>query len=236
MKTWFLAAFLSVPGIVSPCVAGGDAGRVSGPVPGGGHCGRGLSCQRLVGAAATGRLMKVSEKSRSIARRLDRSGYYSYLSRAYKGYPHLRSKKRNHATASWTGVSAENRRRYQPHAEKIARAHGLDPNLMDAVIVVESAYDPNAVSSRGAMGLMQLMPGTAKRFDVSDPFDPIENMRGGARYLRWLLDRYGNDLPLVLAAFNAGEGAVDQYGKQVPPYDETRGYVARILNLLGTTD
>ena len=100
---------------------------------------------------------------------------------------------------------------------------------MHAVISAESAYNPWAVSPKGAMGLMQLMPGTAERFGVSNPYDPIANMHGGARYLRWLLDRF-NDHRLAIAGYNAGEGAVQKYGNQIPPYQETQTYVVRVLN------
>jgi hypothetical protein len=105
----------------------------------------------------------------------------------------------------------------------------LEPALMHAVISAESSYNPWAVSPKGAMGLMQLMPGTAERFGVSNPYDPVANMHGGARYLRWLLDRF-NDPRLAVAAYNAGEGAVQKYGNQIPPYQETQTYVVRVLD------
>lgn len=114
--------------------------------------------------------------------------------------------------------------------ERIAFQHALPVQLMHSVIKVESNYNPNAVSPKGAMGLMQLIPATARRFGVSDAFDPIDNMRGGARYLRYLLDLYG-DYPLALAAYNAGEGAVARYGG-VPPYPETRNYLALVKRAL----
>ncbi len=113
---------------------------------------------------------------------------------------------------------------------RISREHGVDPRLADAVVRVESAYDPNAVSRRGALGLMQLMPATARRLDVDDPFDPEDNVRGGVREVARLLERYAGDLPLVLAAYNAGEGAVDRFGG-VPPFAETQSYVSRVMSL-----
>lgn len=192
-----------------------------------------LDSAKTAVVAGRGGLMRVSDKSREIARRLDRTGYYSRLSRAYKGYPHLRSKPAvaSAAGAGSVGVSFENRRLYRSQLRKIAGAHRLAPELLDAIIVVESGYHPDAVSPKGAMGLMQLMPDTAKRFEVEDPFDPAENMRGGARYLRWLMDRFDGELKLALAAYNAGEGAVERHGNQIPPYQETQGYVVRVLNL-----
>ncbi len=102
--------------------------------------------------------------------------------------------------------------------------------LVDALVRVESAYDPNAVSRRGAMGLMQLMPATAERLGVDDPFDPEKNIRGGVREFSRLLDQYSGNLQFALAAYNAGEGAVARY-QGVPPYAETQNYVSRILTI-----
>ena len=126
-------------------------------------------------------------------------------------------------------VNEQNRQRFAADVNRIATQHRLDPALMHAVISAESSYNPWAVSPKGAMGLMQLMPGTADRFGVGNPYDPIANMHGGARYLRWLLDQF-NDTRLAVAAYNAGEGAVQKYGNQVPPYRETQTYVVRVLN------
>lgn len=113
---------------------------------------------------------------------------------------------------------------------RVSREQGVDPRLVHALVQVESDFDPQAVSRRGALGLMQLMPETARRLDVSDPFDPEENVRAGVRELSRLIDRYAGDLPRALAAYNAGEGAVASY-RGVPPYRETRSYVSRIMTL-----
>ncbi|HET9343298.1 MAG TPA: lytic transglycosylase domain-containing protein [Candidatus Eremiobacteraceae bacterium] len=109
-----------------------------------------------------------------------------------------------------------------------ARRNRLDPALLDAVIRQESGFRADVVSGAGAVGLMQLMPGTARELGVSDPFDPAQNVEGGAKYLRSLLDRYDGRLDLALAAYNAGPGAVDHFGG-VPPYRETQEYVSSIM-------
>ena len=106
--------------------------------------------------------------------------------------------------------------------------HGVDPLLIYSIMHQESSFKSHAVSPKGARGLMQLMPATAMRYGVANIFDPKQNIEGGARYLRFLLDHFDNDIDLVLAGYNAGEGAVEKYGWQVPPYSETREYVRRI--------
>lgn len=110
---------------------------------------------------------------------------------------------------------------------EIAQRHGEDENLVKAIIQVESAFDPNAVSVKNCQGLMQLHPDTAKRFGVSDSFDPAQNIEGGVKYLRWLRNDF-DDLKLVLAAYNAGENAVHRH-KGIPPYKETERYVEKVL-------
>jgi len=117
---------------------------------------------------------------------------------------------------------------YDGLIRRTARRHELDPALLSAVIRQESDFDPNARSRAGAMGLMQLMPDTARSLGVTDPYDPAQNVEGGARMLRGLIDRYGGRLDLALAAYNAGSGAVDKYDG-VPPFAETRSYVHSIL-------
>lgn len=110
-----------------------------------------------------------------------------------------------------------------------ALAQALDPNLLHAVIAVESGYAQRAVSPRGARGLMQLMPATARAYGVMDPFDADQNVRAGAKHLRHLLDHFGEDTTLALAAYNAGAAAVIRHGRRVPPYAETMAYVPRVL-------
>ncbi|MCP5423644.1 MAG: lytic transglycosylase domain-containing protein [Gammaproteobacteria bacterium] len=126
-------------------------------------------------------------------------------------------------------INKANQKRFAPPIERIARQHQLEPALVHAVISAESGYNPRAVSSKGAMGLMQLMPDTARRFGVTDPFDPEANIQGGVRYLRWLLNQF-NSIKLAVAAYNAGENAVIRYRNNIPPYDETRIYVFRVIN------
>ncbi|WP_210756865.1 lytic transglycosylase domain-containing protein [Caldichromatium japonicum] len=132
--------------------------------------------------------------------------------------------------APLTQSQSERRALYHPLVLVNARRYGLSPSLIHAIIRAESSYNPQAVSPKGAQGLMQLMPATAARYGVRDPFDPAENIRGGAAYLRDLLDLFGQDVKLALAGYNAGEGAVLKYGRQIPPYDETQEYVRRVLH------
>lgn len=118
---------------------------------------------------------------------------------------------------------------YGREISDIAKRNRLDGLLVAAVVATESSFNPHAVSAQGAVGLMQVMPATAKRFGVSDPLKPSNNLEAGTRYLRFLLERYNGDLALALAAYNAGPAAVQRYGG-VPPFKETRHYVQRVLD------
>lgn len=119
--------------------------------------------------------------------------------------------------------------RYTGIIARVAREQKIEPALLHAVIMVESAYNARARSPKGATGLMQLMPATGKRYGAKNLLNPLENVRAGARYLSDLLALFDNNLGLVLAAYNAGEGAVRRSGNAIPPYPETRAYVPRVL-------
>jgi soluble lytic murein transglycosylase-like protein len=121
--------------------------------------------------------------------------------------------------------------RYDGIIEAEAKSAGVEPNLLRAVIVVESGFNSRAVSKRGAVGLMQLMPATATRFGVSNRYDPLQNVRGGALYLGFLIKRFRQNVHLALAAFNAGEDAVDRSAGRIPPFIETLEYVPKVLKI-----
>lgn len=137
--------------------------------------------------------------------------------------------------AGWLRLPTRAFTRYAADIQEIARQYGVSPALIEAVARTESGLDPGAVSPKGAGGLMQLMPATAAALGVVDRFDPRESIRGGVRHLRYLLDRYQGRVVLALAAYNAGEGAVDAH-RGVPPYAETQQYVQRVLRRAGLAD
>jgi soluble lytic murein transglycosylase-like protein len=130
-------------------------------------------------------------------------------------------------------VPVERARIYDDLIVEHARRNGVRQSLVRAVVQVESAFNPLAYSNKGAMGLMQLMPATARQFGVRNAFDPEQNVRAGVAYLRQLLDRYGDNEELALAAYNAGPGAVDTHGQRVPPYRETKDYVSKVNGIAG---
>ena len=122
-----------------------------------------------------------------------------------------------------------NKKKFTPTVDYVAKRYNLPNSLVHAVITAESSYNPAAVSRAGAVGLMQLMPETARRYGVKDRLNPYENIHGGTHYLRDLLIMFENDLSLALAAYNAGENAVKKYGNKIPPYQETRNYVNKVI-------
>ena len=131
-------------------------------------------------------------------------------------------------------VTADRAWQYETLITEHSRLNGVRSDLVRAVMQVESAFNPNAISPKGAMGLMQLMPATMRQYGVRNAFNPAENVRAGVAYLRALLDRYSNNEELALAAYNAGPGAVDKYGQAIPPYRETQNYVAKINKMTDT--
>jgi soluble lytic murein transglycosylase-like protein len=132
--------------------------------------------------------------------------------------------------SAYPKIPARTFKLYNKQIQNVAKKYDIEPALLHAVILVESRYNAGAVSPRGASGLMQIMPDTAERYNVLNVFDPTENIRAGAQYLRYLLKLFGNDLELAIAAYNAGEGAVIRSGWRIPPYPETVAYVPKVMS------
>lgn len=135
----------------------------------------------------------------------------------------------NSSYGSSTASNSGNRDAYDSYIRASAARHGVDPALMKAMMHTESAFNPNARSPVGAQGLMQLMPATARRFKVSNPWSPADNIEGSAKYIAWLMRRFNNNVEHAIAGYNAGEGNVDKYGG-IPPFKETRNYVKRVMS------
>ena len=173
-----------------------------------------------------------SSKLRSrIYRYIDRNGDATFSDRIpHKGYKEvkLRATPRRKIEVI-SGSFYEKRKQYGTVVKRAAQANKIPASLLHAIISAESSYNAEAVSKAGAVGLMQLMPATASRYGVKDRKDPIDSIRGGSRYFRYLLDLFDNDIRLALAAYNAGENAVIKYGRRIPPYRETQNYVKRVL-------
>jgi soluble lytic murein transglycosylase-like protein len=179
--------------------------------------------------------------------RVTRGAVYTYMKDGVTHYTNVRPQNAGasvrtlftyvetcYACSTLPGVDFSNVRlntaAYAAEIRAAAARFGVDEALVRAIVHAESAFNPNAVSHKGAQGLMQLIPATADRFDVSDPFDPAQNIAGGVQYLAWLLDRFDDNTTLAAAGYNAGEGNVDRYGG-VPPFDETQRYVGRVATL-----
>lgn len=180
-------------------------------------------------------LMLVAEGRADIYKYIDKDGVihltnvptdhkYKLWLREVKKTPDFLGKRPSRAVRDHSG--------YDMLISRASNLHNVDSALIKAVIKAESNFDPAAVSRKGAMGLMQLMPETAGMYQVGDSFDPWSNIEGGVRHLKYLLEQYRGDLALALAAYNAGEGAVQKYNNRVPPYEETQTYVRRVLHYL----
>lgn len=175
----------------------------------------------MAGAASATDIYKYVGKDGSVyfTDRPDHSGYRRLVN-TWKGWTEVRID---------YALLEKNKAKYGPTIRRAAEQFQIPEALLHAVILAESAYDPNATSVAGAVGMMQLMPDTARRYGVVNRQDPIANIAGGTRYLRDLLELFNSDVTLALAAYNAGENAVLEYGRKVPPYDETRSYVRKVL-------
>lgn len=148
---------------------------------------------------------------------------YKRLVKTWKGWEEQKELPKNY---NWV----KNQKKFDPTIRSVAKIYKLPHTLVHAVITAESSYNPDAISRAGAVGLMQLMPETAKQYGVSNRRDPKQSISGGSRYLRYLLKLFNNDLSLALAAYNAGEGTVKRYGNKIPPFKETQNYVRKVIN------
>jgi len=167
-----------------------------------------------------------------IYKRTDVYGQVYYTDDPQQGLSYqriIRTRPENYARALKN--LTKNQKKYTPFIVAAAAKYKVDEKLLHAVISVESAYDEKAVSSAGAVGLMQLMPATAKRYGVTNRKNAEQNIDGGTRYLKDLIEMFDSNLPLVLAGYNAGEGAVKKYHYAIPPYPETREYVRKVMRL-----
>ncbi|MDX2374519.1 lytic transglycosylase domain-containing protein [Psychrobacter sp. PP-21] len=147
----------------------------------------------------------------------------------YKDSKTYDSSSSSNSYGSSAASNSGSRNAYDSYIRASAERHGVDPGLMKAMMHTESAFNPNARSPVGAQGLMQLMPATARRFKVSNPWNPADNIEGSAKYIAWLMRRFNNNVEYAIAGYNAGEGNVDKYGG-IPPFKETRNYVQKVMS------
>lgn len=164
----------------------------------------------------------VDKHGRVILTDKPRHSGYKRLVKTWKGWE---EQKRLPKNFNWV----KNQKKFDPAIRSIAKVYKLPHALVHAVITAESSYNPDATSKAGAVGLMQLMPETAKQYGVKNRRSPRESIQGGSRYLRYLLKLFDNNLVLAIAAYNAGEGAVKKYGNKIPPYKETQNYVRKVI-------
>jgi soluble lytic murein transglycosylase-like protein len=178
----------------------------------------------------TGHVFYTDRPGHAGYRRIIRSSVTITPARGLRGSPSTRSLVSSMLQRQASPRLERNRREYTDLIDSAANRHSLDPALLHAIIRAESAYNPDAMSNKGAVGLMQLMPATAARYGVRDRRDPVENIEGGARYLSELIEMFQSDLRLAVAAYNAGENSVKRHGYRVPPIPETQDYVVRVLD------
>jgi soluble lytic murein transglycosylase-like protein len=174
--------------------------------------------------------LSISIVNADIYKRTGANGKVYYTDKPKKGLSYkriIRTKPKGYGKS--LKYLAKNKKKFSPFVTQAAKKYSIDAKLLHAVIRTESAYNEKAISSAGAMGLMQLMPATAKRYGVSNRKDAKQNIDGGAHYLKDLLKMFNSNLKLVLASYNAGEGAVKKYNNTIPPYPETQNYVRKVL-------
>jgi len=181
-------------------------------------------CTFFIAPTAYADIYKYTDKrGRVILTDTPKNSQYVKLVKTWKGWVPLKTGSINYKNLE------KNRKKHSGTIDYMANRYKLPKSLLHAVITAESGYDSNAVSRAGAVGLMQLMPGTARRYGVKNRRNPYQNISGGTQYLRDLLILYDNNLQLVLAAYNAGEGAVKKYNNTIPPYKETQNYVRKVI-------
>ncbi len=181
-------------------------------------------CTFFIASTAYADIYKYTDKrGRVILTDTPKNNNYVKLVKTWKGWVPLKT-----GSISYKNLE-KNRKKHSGTIDYMANRYKLPKSLIHAVITAESAYDSEAVSRAGAVGLMQLMPGTARRYGVKNRRNPYQNISGGSQYLRDLLVMYDNNLKLVLAAYNAGEGAVKKYNNTIPPYKETQNYVKKVI-------
>lgn len=190
------------------------------------------------GAITSGRIQHAMSRVQSIEQRIrqlsERHGQTSTEKTQQASFANMMQRAMNETTSSNTNAASSTLDDVQKMIDSISQRHGMDPKLISSVVSAESAYNPMAVSKVGAKGLMQLMPGTAQMLGVNDPYDAEQNLDGGTRYLKQMINRY-HDVPTALAAYNAGPGNVDKYGG-IPPFQETQNYVKTIMSRYTSTD
>ena len=173
-----------------------------------------------------------SQLAADVYKRTGADGRVYYTDKPVKGLKYkriIRTKPKGYSVAF--KKLAKNKKKFTPIIANAAAKYNIDEKLLHAVIQTESAYDEKAISSAGAVGLMQLMPATAKRYGVSNRKNATQNIDGGTRYIKDLFKMFDSDLDLVLASYNAGEGAVKKYKNSIPPYPETQNYVRKVMGL-----